>query len=86
MSNLYIWDSQAYKNYSTGDIIVLADSVEEAKLKILNNLPRLINQIDHKIFGTESLQQFIDALDLDLRKPPKVLYEKEAVHTVEGSS
>ena len=33
--NLYRWNSEALRNYASGDVVVLAESVEQARKKVL---------------------------------------------------
>lgn len=81
MSNLYHWSvAECLENYSSGDIIVMASSLEEAKQKARENIITYLKQerswwfnedgtLDED-FGKDDYRSFMETLEEDLKKEP----------------
>ena len=48
MMNLYVWTSEYLKNYSDGTIIVVAESIELARLKAIVEFERYNKEVKHE--------------------------------------
>jgi len=71
--NMYHWHSQALANWQSGDIVVIANSVEEARRMVRDEVKR---QSDH--YSRDTLHAF----ERDIASEPNV----ETIMFIYGSS
>jgi hypothetical protein len=84
---LYHWNSEVIRGVDPGDIVVMAESVEEARELVRNHFMEAeaeasrrfkewyeAQELDHPGYVSRTRANRLDMLEVDLAKEPKVIF------------